>query len=191
MARSAARRQASTALAAPPARRALEPVVGEVGEAGVGVGRRRRGLEQLGDRAVQPDPLERHELGQQHLADERVGEPEPAGRAGLLDDQAGPARLGDLVDRARRRAPARRARGRSVVPTTAATDSASLVRVGQPRQPPARGLPHAFGQRARLPRAAGLLDVAQHLDEEERVARGDLGELAARGPGRSLPTAAR
>ena len=49
-------------------------------------------------RAVQADPLERHQLGQQHLADERVGEPEAAGRAGLLDDQAGPAGLGDLVD---------------------------------------------------------------------------------------------
>ena len=129
---------------------------------------------------MQAHALERHELGEQHLPDERVGEPEPGERTRLLDDESGLARLGDRVDQLGaahlldEREVERRADDRG--------DRERVVRrVRQARQPPAGGLAHAFGQRAGLPRAAGLLDVAHHLDQEERVARRHLGELAPEG----------
>ena len=161
--------------------RALVPVVGEVGEAGVLVAVAAGRLQQLGDGAVQPDPLQRHELGQEDLADQRVGEPEAAGRAGLLDDQAGPVGFGDLVgelgaahllDEAEveARPGDRRHRQRIVGP------------VREPRQAPPGRLPHTLGERARLPGSTGLVDVAQHLDQEERVPGGDLGELLPERP---------
>ena len=128
---------------------------------GVGVGRRRSRLEQLGDRPVQPDPLERDELGEQHLADERVGEPEPAGGAGLLDDEPGRAGLGDLVDELGADDLLDERRGRRSAPATAATRSASLARSDRrdSRRPVASRTPSGSVPGSHVP--PDLVDVAQ------------------------------
>ena len=155
-------------------------MVREVGKARVRVGRRRCGFEELGDRAVQTHPLERHELGEQHLADERVREPEPVEPARLLHDEAGLARLDDRVDEVGaahlldEREVERRPDHRG--------DRERVVRgVRQPGESAPGRLAHAFGQGAGLPRAARVLDVTHHLDQEERVPRRHLGELAPEG----------
>ena len=43
----------------------------------------------------------------------------------------------------------------------------------KPGKPAAHCFPHALRQRARIPTAATLIDVAQGLDEEERIAARD------------------
>ncbi len=160
-----------------PGRRALEPVVREVGKPLVGIARRRRGLEELGDRAVQTHALERHQLGEQHLPDERVREPETRECSRFLHDQPGLARFRDRVDEIDaahlldEREVERRAHDRG--------DRERVVRgVGEAREAPAGGVAHTFRQCAGLPRAARVRDVTEHLDEEERVPRCHLGELA-------------
>ena len=48
-----------------------------------------------------------------------------------------------------------------------------FVSAGKPRKPAAHGFAHTLRQGALIPDAAAFVDVAQRLDEEERVAAGD------------------
>ena len=148
--------------------RAFEVVVGQLGQqlvvgAGLGLQRRR-------DALVQPHAPHGRQLGEQRLPDDGVVEPVPT--AGLLDDDARLARLVERVDEVLLDHPLDQLDGEP-----AADDRGrgkGLVRLRrQPRKPAAHGFPHTLRQRARVPRAAAFVDVAQRLDEEERVAAGD------------------
>ena len=89
--------------------RAFEVVVSQFGQqlvVGTGLVLQRRG-----DALVQPHAPHGCQLGEQRLSDERVVE--PVATAGLLDDDAGLARLVERVDEVLVRPPARPARGQT------------------------------------------------------------------------------
>src|ERR1700728_1869385 len=103
---------------------------------------------------------------------------EPVATTGLFDDDAGFGRLVERVDQ--------------VVPNDAldqvqgkpAADDRGCRKglVGLDRKPSksaAHSFSHSLWERARIPHAAALVDVAQSLYEEERVAAGDGGQCVA------------
>ena len=149
-------------------------MVREVGEPGVGVDRRAR-VEQLGDRPVEPHALERDELGDEHLPHECVREAEATEHGRVLDDEPRLTGLGhgvdevaahDVLDQLDIEGRAHHRRDREGV----------VGRSRQAGEPPPRCLTNAFREAGRIPCPARLLDMAQHLDQEERVAPGDLGD---------------
>ena len=184
MARSAARRQAATALVGVARGRALEPVVGEVGEAGVLIGRARRASSSS---AIARCSRTRLSVTSSASSTCRTSAWANRKRPGApASSTTRPARhgLGDLVDQLGAADLLDEARSKSC-PTTAATRQRVVGPVPTAGTDGARSpRAHPSGSEPGLPGAAGLLDVAEHLDQEERVAGGDLGELRARAPGR-------
>ena len=121
-------------------------------------------------RLMQPHAPHGRQLGEQRLADDGVVE--PVATAGLLDDDARLARLVERVDEViadhpldqLERKPAADHRGRRK----------GLVGLRRkPRKSAAHGFPNTLRQGARVPTAATFVDVAQRLDEEERIATRD------------------
>ena len=143
---------------------ALEVVVRQLGEQFVV--RTRLALQGRGDALMQSHAPHRRQLREQRLTDEGVVEPVPTAR--LLDHDAGLRRFVECVDQVGadhllhqlQRKPAAHHRSRTQ----------RLVGVRrQARQPARHRFANTLRQAALVPLTAALIDMAQRLDEEERI----------------------